>query len=293
MPDASDFLLRVRYFLSHPAYRRHRLRAWGRLICWRIHCLLGRPAEIRLPRWQARFYLPPRWGGEGTTMIYVFREEYEPELQHLDRLVHPGAVVIDAGANCGIYTVAAGKLAGAAGRVVAIEPTARATEALRRNIALNSLAMVRVYDSALSDRDGTARLYRNRGPVAASLADADADAGAYDEVATVCLDSIVARERLTRLDLIKLDIEGAEELALRGGAQSIARWHPDVIFEVNPGAAAFGGSSADAAWRLLGEWGYAFFRITAQGTLESVAALPETGAWEFCNFVARHGSRPA
>ena len=283
----SDLAVRLRFFLTHPEYRDHRVRSWLRLLTWRVRCAARIPAKIDLPVWHARFYLPPRWGGEGTAMLYVFREAYEAELRHLGVLLRAGGVFIDAGANCGIFTVAAGKLVGPTGRVMAIEPTSRAASTLRENILLNSLSNVVVFEAALTEKVGTARLYHNRGPVAASVTEEE-KGGDFDEVKTVSISSISEGEAISRLDVVKLDIEGAEEAALRGGTAVMERHRPIVIFEMNPGAAEFGGAAPDAAWHLLAEWGYTLHQMSRDGKLTVMDGLPEHTGWEFRNFVAIH-----
>jgi FkbM family methyltransferase len=279
--------------MGHPAYRNHKLRSWVRLARWRIQCLCGIPASIPLARWSACFFLPPRWGGEGTAMIYVFRDEYERELMFLDRLVRPGHVVIDAGASCGIYTVAAGKLVGPDGRVIAVEPAPRSAETLRRNVALNELdRIVVVHEAALSREVGHARLYQpSWGPVAASIAVVEAEGIPFTEVDTVSIDSIVEEQELERLDFVKLDIEGAEKLALQGAQRAIARWHPSFVFEMNPGATSSAGGHSGDVWDFLAAEGYELLCMSGSGSLDLVDSAPEAGKWAFRNFVARHPHR--
>jgi FkbM family methyltransferase len=286
--DVNDLRLRLRYLRSHPAFRSAPLRTAFRLLCWRLRCWLKRSVIIELPQWGARFFLPARWGGEGTTMIFALREEYEAELACLDRFVTPGSVVVDAGASCGIYTVAAARLVGPTGRVVSFEPGARAADVLDRNIELNDLGNVRLHRTALSDRVGRVRLLANRGPVAQSISfETDAIDG-FDEVPTTTLDETLAHEGIDRVDFIKMDIEGAEELALRGAETLLARSRPTIVLELNPAAAARLGLPTDGAWRLLESLGYSFFMLDEEGMLRPIDSPPAEDGWEFCNTIAIH-----
>jgi FkbM family methyltransferase len=101
----------------------------------------------------------------------VAREDYERELARPDRFVQPGDVVVDGGASFGIYTVAAGRLAGVAGRALSFEPSPEAMVILHRNVALNHLGNVRLCQCALSDGDGEAHLYHyaDSGPVSYAI----------------------------------------------------------------------------------------------------------------------------
>jgi len=221
-------------------------------------------------------------------MIFALRERYEKELEHLDRFVSAGDVVVDAGANCGIYTVAAGKLAGKAGGVLAFEPGDRVAEVLARNIEVNGLENVRVFRQALSDRSGTARLYRHRGPVASSIAAEDGCGGDYDEIETITLDAALAEAGVDRVDFLKIDIEGAEELAFRGGEEMFRKSRPVVVFEMNASAAARFQLAANGAWEHLERLGYGFFEMDDAGGLALLDAPPPEDRQEFLNIVAIH-----
>jgi len=277
---------RCHYLNYHPVFRRSPLRIVFRLLLWRMRCLLNIPAVISLPCWDARFFIPPWWGGEGTTMIFAARQEYENELRHLERFVSNGNVVVDAGASCGIYTIAAAKLVGEKGRVIAFEPGVRSASVLIRNIELNGLNNVRLYREALSDRVGRARLYHHRGPVASSMAVGDSNKHQFDEITTTTLDSMLKQEGLDRVDFLKMDIEGAEELALRGGKTLFAKFHPVIVFEMNLLAATRFGLDADGAWRYLQGLSYRFFILDKTGKLNPLESPPNNCQREFRNIIA-------
>lgn len=279
---------RWRYLCNHSAFRQAPLRTAGRILYWRIRCLLGISAVIEFPRWDARFFLPAWRGGEGTTMYFAVREDYEIELAHLDRFVSPGNIVVDAGAGCGIYTVAAAKLVGNAGRVIAFEPSARLALVLKHNIKLNGLNNVRLYCEALSNREGHARLYHHCRCVAYSISPGDSNKTRFDEVTTTTLDSMLEREGIDRIDFLKMDIEGAEELALRGGKSLFAKSHPVIIFEINPSAARRFGLDADGAWRHLRGLRYRFFALDEAGELSPLKSVLDESQYAFENVIAIH-----
>lgn len=288
LAEPESLRTRLAYLQGHPLFRRAPLRTVFRIALWRVRCWLGMHAEIELPRWKARMYLPALWGAAGTTMIFATREDYETELANLHRFVSPGGVVVDAGASCGIYTIAASKLVGDSGRVIAFEPGAQSASVLERNVELNQLRNVSVYREAMSDRVGEAKLYSHRGPVASSIAPGDHEDGAYDEVVTTTLDSVLEREGVGGVDFLKMDIEGAEELGLRGAQSVITRSHPVVVFEMNPPAAVRFGLATDGAWRFLERHDYHFFEFDRAGELRRLDAPPCETNWEFRNVVAIH-----
>ena len=252
--------------------------------------MLGIPSILSLPEFDARFYLPPRWHGAGTTMIYALRTSYEQELKHLSRFILPGMVVVDGGANCGIYTVAAAKLVGPSGLVLSFEPGAEAFSVLRKNIGLNCLRNVRMYHAALSEKEGKAALYHHKGrPNSFSLGSSGASETDFEEVAARTLCNAMQKHAIQRIGLIKLDVEGAEELALLGGKPIIACSRPTVIFEVHAAAAKRLGLSPTGAWELLEGLGYNFFLLTDRGDLCPLNQPPAGD--DVINVVAIHGER--
>ncbi len=221
-------------------------------------------------------------------MIFATREDYEVELAFLDRFISSGSVAIDAGANCGIYTVAMAKLVGSSGRVIALEPGEQAGQTLQRNIELNGLDHVRLVRKALSDRDGSARLYHHGGPVGYSIAAGETEDGQSEEISSISLDSLLQQEGLDRVDLLKMDIEGAEELALRGAETMLTSSRPVIVFELNPSAAARFGLDTDGAWRHLKRFDYEFFTFDGAGKLCKLRSPPPEEQWEHCNIIAIH-----
>jgi FkbM family methyltransferase len=266
------------YLRSQRGFRRAPLCTILRLLCWRIQCLLGISAIIKLRRWGARFFLPPKWQGPGATTIFAFREHYEPELAYLEHFVSPGSVVLDAGASLGIYTVAAGNLVGDSGLVLSFEPGAESFSVLERNIKLNCLRNVRAFRAALSDHEGSANLYHHApGPTLYSLG-ADRDLREKsEEVITTTIDSMLKREGVDSLDFLKMDVEGAEELVLRGASSLLRCARPVIIFEINPEAAERLRLSFDGAWNFLDGFGYQFFAIGNVGKLQKLVFPPAGG----------------
>jgi FkbM family methyltransferase len=249
-----------------------------RLLAWQVQRWLRRsPVVVSLPRWALRLVLPTDWP-VGATMIYVFREQYEPELALLQRFLQPGAVAIDAGANLGIYTAVTARLVGATGRVYAFEPGERAHALLRENLALNGLDQVETFTTALSDRQGSARLYAHTwGPVSFSLGNIQQALQGFEIVPTTTLDLFAQEHRLDRLDFLKIDVEGAEELVLAGGRELIARTRPVVLFEVSARLPTFLGLSPTGAWDWLAAFGYTFHAVERAAGLVEIARLPEDG----------------
>jgi FkbM family methyltransferase len=285
-----EALSKWRYLKKHPAFRRAPSVTLARLIRWRVQSALRIPAIVNLDPWKVRLFLPPQWRGKGTTGIFALRHLYERELAYLQRFVSPGMVVVDAGANCGIYTVAAASLVGPSGRVLSFEPGSQAFSVLKKNIELNQFHNVRAYWSALSDKNGKARLYHHeQGETSFSLGYPKNGSLDFEEVTTQTLESVLEEEGTDQVGLIKLDVEGAEELVLRGVEKIIAHSHPAIILEMNAFATEGLNLPRTGSWDLLKSYGYDFFSLSDAGTLQKLDRPP--GAHDITNVIATHGKR--
>lgn len=169
--------------------------------------------------------------------LYGGFEEYLGDL--LIALSKPGSVVVDIGANIGIHTLPLAHSVGHDGRIVAFEPDPDNYVILQRNIQRNQLANVQVHQVAVSSQTGEAQLYQdaiNRGALSLNANNVKCDARRPGSVAvkTVSADDLLTAYD-NRISLIKIDIEGAEPLALAGLEKTLAA-NPDVVlvFEFVP-----------------------------------------------------------
>ena len=248
------------FLTAQDGMRKAPIQALMRLISWRARCSLGKETIVRMPRWNLQISLPANWRGQAKR-VFAFRENYEPELIYLEKLLSPGSVFIDVGANIGIYALVASKLVGEAGRVIAFEPSAQSFPLLQQNIELNGLKNIRAFRVALADRIRKAWLYHPGVPECNSLARDSSSEDEAEEVTVETLDDMVKRASISRVDVIKIDVEGAEELVLRGAANVLASMRPAVIFEVNPSYAALFGLSVQGSSKLLEGLGYEFLTL--------------------------------
>lgn len=249
------------FFLkTQDAFRRAPALTVLRSILWYCRCLLRIATVVDLPRWDVRMFFPAQRRGFGK-FVYTFRHYYEPELAYLERILSPGKVFIDVGANFGVYALVAGKLVGETGRVLAFEPTAQSFATLRENIALNHLSNVRAFQVALAQAPGKGWLHYGWDPVGNWLGQRPScskEGNEGEEVQTETLDELLAASGIDRVDAMKIDVEGAEELVLRGATGCLTRHSPIVIFEFNPDTAGRLGLLPWGARDLLESLGYEF-----------------------------------
>lgn len=161
---------------------------------------------------------------------------HEPEtLTAWASLAQMSRVILDVGANTGLFALIAAAVSPAA-TVHAFEPLARIAQRLAENVALNPGFQVAVHQLAVGGANELLPIYDPGGDncYSASL-DADFLVGAKKEsyvVPVVTLDQFAADKRLSAMDLVKIDVEGYEEPALAGMMGSIDRFRPVIVLEV-------------------------------------------------------------
>jgi FkbM family methyltransferase len=176
--------------------------------------------------WSTRdgeYWIPKR--NRGT--LFENLAEQEQNLYGSGRVgVQSGDIVLDAGANIGVYTRKA--LQAGAGLIVSIEPAPENVECLRRNFAAEIRdGRVRVEPVGVWDAPGELSLN-----IDAETSARNGFVGTFGAVAStikvpvVTIDMLAERDSLPRVDFIKLDIEGAEKRALAGAAHTLTRFHP-------------------------------------------------------------------
>jgi FkbM family methyltransferase len=184
---------------------------------------------------------------------------WEPfETQVFLSLLEKGMRVVDIGANIGYYTLLAARAVGQTGRVYAFEPTPRIYELLCQNVQANGFSNVVTIQKAVANRSGTARLYLDRNNAVNRLSPALEREGSV-EVEVVTLDHYFAHSTAP-IDVLKMDIEGSEPLALGGMADVLKRIPEIAIFtELNPFRISELGGTAEGYVAALRAQGFRIF----------------------------------
>jgi FkbM family methyltransferase len=152
--------------------------------------------------------------------------------QFFARVIKPGMTVIDVGANFGYYTVLFGDAVGATGHVIAIEPVPSTAAVLRKTIDLNGLThTTHLVNAAAGNRDDAeVHMVVPLGePKNATIVAAPREGSII--VPSVTIDHLT--RDLDRLDMVKIDAEGAEVTILAGMKETIARFKPRILLEFN------------------------------------------------------------
>ncbi len=181
----------------------------------------------------------------------------DPTLDLARTLVRPGSVVVDAGANIGLFSVAVASAMGDHGTVYAFEPVARTRVQLLRNLAAAECPGVIVLPFALGSRPGPREFVAMpAGAGLSSFSPEQPELGNRVRVEVRRLDDVVDAASRARVALIKLDVEGSETEVIAGARALISTSRPMILTEVEDQHLRRQGSSAHELRTVLADLGY-------------------------------------
>jgi FkbM family methyltransferase len=195
-------------------------------------------------------------------------------------LLEPHMTFVDVGAHVGYYTLLAAKRIA---RVYAFEPDPESFALLTRSVQANGYTNVKGFAAAVTDRMGRATLQVDAEAWGNSLAtDNVVHPSQRVEVETVGLDDLYAAGSLgNRIDLLKIDVQGAEELALKGARRILTECRPIILMEVEPPRLRNMGADPTRLLRsLVDDHGYRLRAIEGDGltSVEDIVAFAEREA---------------
>ncbi len=197
------------------------------------------PAPIHLPLVDGTTVVVPDSLELLTT--YILQEQgdwFEDEIKFLRQLLQPGQVVIDIGANYGVYALSLARCVGPQGQVWAFEPASDTASFLANSIRANRTDWLQLVPKAVSDHEGSAWLSKPGQSELNHLVAAEesmVEAAAGEQVSLTTLDACMDRFGWRAVDLLKIDAEGEEERILEGGKRFFQITSPLVMFELKEG----------------------------------------------------------
>lgn len=222
-----------------------------------------------------------RLGNDQSRCLYVGGSFDPNELWYLGETLKPGMCFVDVGANEGFYTMYAARKVGSLGRVFSFEPSYRERSWLERNVRTNQLTNVQVLPLALADAKGNAVL---------NLADAEHNGqntlGSFGHKGVACVESVEVelatlddlREsgRIPKIDVIKIDVEGAELRVLKGARKTILSDRPVILMELFESALRGQGGDINQVVGFLQDLHYQLFEFALDtGHLTRLVNLSE------------------
>ena len=184
-------------------------------------------------------------------------------VDRLREFVPAGSTVVDVGANVGFFTMKFALWVGEQGRVIAVEPDRENFEVLVAKVKKAGLQdRVRLHQAAAAAETGSVRLRRNE------LHPGDHRISFHPEgipVPAVTVDDLVAAAAPRSVSLVKIDVQGAEMLVLKGAKRMLDQLHPALFVEVDDRALRHFGSSAEALLEHMQRSGYKTHELVENG----------------------------
>ena len=261
---------RIGRFLASPARRKYiTLANRGRRI------FPGMPILLRLPfgAW---------WLAEKSALDHelIYNEFEQLETRFVERLLRPGMTVIDVGAHHGLYTLLASKRVGRKGRVIAFEPSPRECRRLEKHLRWNRCSNVQLMPCAVGDEPGETDFYLVEG--SQDWCNSLRPPAVHEptnrvRVSVRRLDDTLEELDVSKVDFIKLDVEGAELSVLYGVMRVLLRGsRPAILAEVQDTRTQPWGYAAREIIQFLICMQYRWFAIAAKGALLPISCDQET-----------------
>lgn len=233
----------------------------------RVSAQLGNGMKISVP-----------WNDVGGNEIYN-TGWYEPStVRIVSSMLKPGMTFFDVGANVGQYTLLGSGLVGNAGAVHSFEPAPPIFQWLCDNVGVNSLKNVQLNQCALgaSSEPLTLHLAKPENFGATSVCKQYHSSGQTFDVSCTRIDDYMVAKGISRVDVMKIDVEGAEMAVLEGGEKLFGSPHPPtLIIEYEESSQKRFGRSCEDITKFLRAFGYSLERITDTGTIPYQVKQPE------------------
>jgi FkbM family methyltransferase len=200
-----------------------------------------------------------------------------------ENLIGEDAIVLDIGANLGYYSLVAANKA-KKGMVYAFEPSPHNRKSLKENLELNQVKNITILPWAVSNESGETKFYQsgqdNSGMSA--LVKPENFSGQSLKVHAISLDEWLEITPLKKIDLIKMDIEGAEFRALLGMKQLLQKYQPILFIEIDAQLLRRFDTSPSAIHSRLNTYGYKAYTINDKGKFEIAEGSVEGDLVIFC-----------
>ncbi len=191
---------------------------------------MGRGLQRRVNGYSLR--LPTRY-------FKYFPETYEAEnFDFLKESCKPGAVIIDIGAHIGLFSIIAAQVTGKRGKLYAFEPAPGTFALLQQTVVINhEEQVIETIQKAVGKENGKITFFvsDNKADNSNSLVNYKEDRSLHGiDVAVTSIDNFVKEKNISKLDFIKIDVEGAEYDTLQGAASTLKNLRPKCIVAIHP-----------------------------------------------------------
>jgi FkbM family methyltransferase len=190
--------------------------------------------------------------------------------------IKSGYTVLDIGGNIGLFTLLASSKVGKEGKIISFEPNPSVAQIMRENVNKNEISNVRIEEIALSNANGeiSLNILRKEFSDLYSFISNSKNVEGLSESITVKmtrLDDFILENSIGKIDIIKIDIEGAEFMCFEGAKKTLTNDKPIIIFECNESIniQRFGYNTFELL-SFLYQFGYSFEEIERHQWIASI-----------------------
>ena len=261
-----------------------------------VYCYLLRPWPLRqLTNWTIRQLLPKQIEIHGATIVLNptdpvvsgalhFGVYEKAETRFFQSACRDGMTFLDVGANLGYYTALATRAVGPNGRVLAVEPDPDSFGYLEQTIAANAVGNVQAFPVAASDAPATLPLYISTDNRGDNRLYASGEDRPQVEVTARPLDALLRENKIDKVDLIKIDVQGYEPKVIAGLRETItASPNLTLLTEFWPQGIDEAGEDANEFLQTLRELGLTLHELQPDGSLAELT--------DDTDLIARHQGR--
>lgn len=276
---------KVQKLLKRSDFQQNPLQAMIKRLGWRLHWKINTQPFV-IPFAETLKIVIPKTGSGAGIYYQGFSEPTTADL--FIRFLRPKMVVIDIGAHIGEYTLLAAKVVGDSGQVHSFEPQSHLFSFIKQSVELNGFQHVVLDCSAVSDYTGNIEFQVFDEPTLSSIRKQNMHEQSMKIVSVPCisLDNYWTN-KTDKIDLIKVDVEGAEKFVLQGAVNLLAlppQQAPTWIFEYAPNSYADFGYQSNEILQLFKQYGYIVFQYCGLGNLKVFD--PNLHLTEIVNLVA-------
>lgn len=246
--------------LTHPFNRAHPFRTIFRILCWKLNQrFFALPTIIEIEKGMRCVCYPD--SSYGGMVVYSRWPDYEVT-KKITTILKSNSVYIDVGANIGVMTLAAA--AETKGKIIAFEPSSIAHPRLLENLALNQLLdRIIVEPLAVSDTNG----YLSFSDEQFSELSHISPQNSGTRIKSCTLDSYLTKRKISQIDVLKADVEGAELSVLKGAAGLLTKKAiKHILLELNPYSARYESSNSESI-NYLSSFGYKIINLATNKRL--------------------------
>lgn len=259
------------WVINHPNNRSNLFLTILRIFIWKINqVFLNIPKVVNIQNGiKFKCYPDSSWGG---LVIYTKLPEYF-EMKFVNKIINKGDTVIDVGANLGSYSLIAASKVGK-GKVFAFEPSNIAYKRLLENITINNMDdKIKTLRVAVSDKKGYLDFSDLSRPEVSHVSYIQSQGST--RIKSITLDGFIKRQKINKIRLIKIDVEGYEAKVLEGASEILKRGIVDyLLIEINKDSLLFK-LDPTKTFNLIKSYGYKTYYFRNSDKLTPIAEFSD------------------